>query len=112
MKIAVYLYKENNKVRNVDELTEKVYEMAFEKVEKFNENEKNDLICELYDTEKHTIPSNVLEYVFKIAVKRKQINLSDILEKLSDLEDTLDDLRCDFDNIKDDIKEFLEKEDD
>lgn len=40
MKIAVYLYKENNKVRNVDELTEKVYEMAFEKVENLMQMKK------------------------------------------------------------------------
>ena len=109
MKISVYRYRSNNEISNVSQIKEERYELALEKVDSFNSVENNKFICELYDTEKDNIPRDILGYVFKIAIDKRQIKLQNIISALNNLENSIENLANEFSNTKYDIEKFLEE---
>lgn len=108
MKITVYRYRSNNEIKDVSQLNDERYELALEKVDSFNSVENNKFICEIYDTEKDNIPRDISEYVFKIAIDKRQIKLQDIIRRLNDLENSIEDLANEVSNLKYDIERVLE----
>lgn len=104
MKIIVYRYRTNNVVSDVRQINDERYELALEKVDSFNSVENSTFIYELYDTEKDNIPRDILEYVFMIAIDKRQIKLQNIISALSNLEDSIEDLANEISNIKYDIE--------
>lgn len=113
MKIAVYKFKENSKyngIRDIQELNDIQYQKALDLLENFNNNEKNDVIGIVLDTKTDILPDDVIEYLLKMTVNKKQVKLQDIIKKLSDLEDAINDIDFNLSDVIDDIKEVLKDE--
>ena len=111
MKILVYRFKEDNRIKNIQMLKDYQIKEIEEKdsINKYNNNKKVLDYATMYEIGVDELPKDLLEQLIASYCDRKQIKLEDIYDKLLTLEDEFSELSFDISNIKDDVNEVLKE---
>ena len=113
MKILLYRFKSNGKIKYVEEMNDVSYQRVISDPDiifNYNTNDENGSFAFVYDSEKDELPKDLLEYVLPIAIGRKFIKLECIVNALEDIVDSLSDLSDDVDSLKDEFDQFIKED--
>ena len=113
MKVLYYISRSNGKIVRVEEISEENYQKVISNpdiIYNYNTNDNNGRFVFKLDSAEEELPKDLIEYILKIAVGRKQLVLETILDSLEELKDSLDYLADDCNSLMDDIDKLLKGE--
>lgn len=113
MKVAIYRFKSNGVIKNIEILKDKDYERLKSNPElifNYNTTDNYDAFVFILDSEDgKEFTKEFTEELLKYACSKKNITMGYITEKLNYIIDDIEELRSDFNLLKDDVK-LLEKQ--